>query len=760
MHQEIEEKGVWPNWQPIGGYGGYSTDMYGRTAPTSNELIQAFQGTVFACASLIADKISSTEIRLYAKTAPGQAKPKCQTAPVFGKKLLQLQKAKSLHRSITVEEVTDHPVLQLLNQGNSFHNRLDLLQLTSLFQDTTGNAFWLKKFDDFGLPVALFLLPTQHMQPARNDAGMVDYWKFGTGDKEARYSLNEIIHFKIYPNLSDPYCWGLSPLQASWARNSIESKELGFLEANLSNFGRPDAVLSPKDEEISQVEAERIAKDFIQRFRGQGAGGVFVAPSPMTLTPLQWSAKDFAEMQLFQTVRNAISNAYHIPPDIWELGQSNRSTSDAILYSLAVHAISPRITHLVEKLNERLLCHYDERLFFAADDVVPEDKAFEMQEVQMLLATGTITRGEVRKAYGLDAQEWAEEPLLPPGSMPASALQEEETPLQPLPVPEEQPAPDRSGQAPSLAALQQSVYGGTLPREAAIANVMLTYGFSKQEAEALFPEIAPVKLSPEQEQPVDQEQPHKAVSRTKAIKQKSPQLLAKALQRVFRLQEQAAMQKLTKALGEYETKAVGDDWLDVEQWTRAMYRELKPTVALYYDFAAQQTVGRLGGSFSLMAVVQPKLKEGVEKSTLLFCQETNETTKKEIGSALTLLRQEIAEGLEEGEAKNQMMRRVQNVFEDATNERSWRIAVTESSRAQHASQTIVARESGLVKGYKWLLSSEACALCKSIAAEKPETNLDEPFARIGDGPYSEIMFPPAHPTCRCTTTMVLNDEGE
>ena len=268
---------------------------------------------------------------------------------------------------------------------------------------------------------------------------------------------------------------------------------MGYLDSVLSNMGRPDALLSP-DEPISQHEAERLAKDFFQRFRGQGNGGILVADGPMKLNPLNFPPRDLAEFQLFQSIRFAVSNSFGIPPDIWELGQANRSSAEAVLFALATHAIKPRIARIVEKLNERLIPFYgSDRLFFEADSPIPEDKQFLLAERQMLLNTGTILRDEARTLYGFDSAEWAKQPLSPPGALPPAALEAEQEGQPSEPEPEKV---DRSAQAPILANLQAQVNAGAISRQAAIANVVLTMGFSQSEGEALFPEVPPKVLTP------------------------------------------------------------------------------------------------------------------------------------------------------------------------------------------------------------------------------------------------------------------------
>ena len=83
--------------------------------------------------------------------------------------------------------------------------------------------------------------------------------------------------------------------------------------------------------------------------------------------------------------------------------------------------------------------------------------------------------------YGFDEAEWADEPLIPPGSK------------------------DKSDFTPVIASLQAQVNSGAIDREAAIANVVLTMGFEQKEAEALFPKVknaVPNQSDNSQPQPV------------------------------------------------------------------------------------------------------------------------------------------------------------------------------------------------------------------------------------------------------------------
>ena len=152
-------------------------------------------------------------------------------------------------------------------------------------------------------------------------------------------------------------------------------------------------------------------------------------------------------------------------------------------------------------------------------------------------------------------------------------------------------------------------------------------------------------------------------------------------------------------------------------------------------------------------VFNPRVLDAIRDAVFAFCDATNQTATRDLGQAIQDLRRELSAGLERGEALRELTARVQEIFDDPA--RAFRIATTEASRAVHTGQYLAAVDSGVVQGKRWLLSSDACPICKGIAATNPEVSLDEDFAVIGTGPYSRIPYPPAHPHCQCSWTEVL-----
>jgi uncharacterized protein YoaH (UPF0181 family) len=158
---------------------------------------------------------------------------------------------------------------------------------------------------------------------------------------------------------------------------------------------------------------------------------------------------------------------------------------------------------------------------------------------------------------------------------------------------------------------------------------------------------------------------------------------------------------------------------------------------------------QLGVSFDLF---DPRVLRAVDKATLLFCEETNDTATVDLKEAIRKLRALLKRGLERGKAIAQLAREIKRIFSDQA--RAFRIATTETSRAVHSGALFNAMESSLRLKKEWLASSDACDRCQALMELGP-IELDEPFMVDGTGPYARIMHPPLHPHDFCTMTEVL-----
>jgi hypothetical protein len=203
-------------------------------------------------------------------------------------------------------------------------------------------------------------------------------------------------------------------------------------------------------------------------------------------------------------------------------------------------------------------------------------------------------------------------------------------------------------------------------------------------------------------------------------------------------------------------------------WNDPMASAMTPILGAYWDEAGKTTRARLGLDPDAWEVHDPHLHEMIQAAALDFCEETNATTDLQLGKALDRLRGELAQGLvEHGESIPELAARVRTVFTRLSTYRAEMIARTEASRAVHAASVQSARESGVVRGKRWLVSANSCDRCVEVARAVNESHpagvpLDQPFAQeeSKNPAYANVAHPPLHPHCRCSITFVLTDEYE
>ncbi len=210
--------------------------------------------------------------------------------------------------------------------------------------------------------------------------------------------------------------------------------------------------------------------------------------------------------------------------------------------------------------------------------------------------------------------------------------------------------------------------------------------------------------------------------------------------------------------------------INLNHWLKPMVGALQPAMLRYWQAGFQRTNQRLHRlllrrhTYKSYGQVQkgiginwnlfnPRIMEAVDRATLQFCQETNDTATSELNKAITELRNQLKEGLGRGEAYQAISNRVRKIFNDPA--RAWRIAITESSRAIHGGQMLAAKESGLKLGKRWIASQDACRLCQDMV-KLGTIALDQPFwINPKGGPYAVCQFPPVHPNDLCTWTEVV-----
>jgi len=767
---------------------GYSTDAYAdvwnsQPAPSDDGLVKAYRGTAFACANLCAQGVAATPLRLYVTTGRGQARPKCPTRPVSSKAFKMLSGRASvsqkLVRSDDVEEVTEHVLVDLLDTVNAELDGFTLLELTDLYMEVVGSAYWWLPRNPLGVPDNIWILPAQNVSPQYKNGKLVGY-EYGAGRDKAQYGVDDILPFHM-PNLVNPYHEGLAPLRAAYESVHLEEQGRAFYQNLMDNQARPDVIISPKGEDgmqLGDAEATRLERRFQRKHQRANGQGSMVVSDAIDIKVLTIPPKDAEAALMHGLTKEDIANAFGVPMSLLQTKDVNRANAEAGHYQLARNAILPRCRRLEQRLTQRFAMLFDPRLFLAFDDPVPESRELALTERSASLANGLISINEGRQELGREPIPEGDVHLVPSSQVPLSS-EPPEPPAPPPPPPEEEPDDDEDDDE----------------KRVKVFDVLAAHACREMDKSAAIVELT--RLGVEPYRTLDMldlpqlPEPHVCCTDTNDgpydkdwhITETWPSFSAKSskqghrrelprgtklrdeMRAIFRAQKKETLRHFKTTLL-VAHKAMPPDVgfvFDADEWTELMIPKVSAIWGVYYaegvKDAAKRLAARVGEAVPTLSRESTAVLEAINGASFEFCAATNATTSMQLEAAIAKTRQEIAEGLLSPDGGLQAMtKRVNAVFDQASSYRAERIARTEASRAIHLGERAEAQESGVVRGFRWLLSGDACELCVDLAASMPEIPLDGKFATVGSGTYSDIWTPPLHPNCMCTMTEILIDE--
>ena len=384
---------------------------------TKADFVRQFQGWVYIATKLNAQSVASVPLRLYvAKQQKGKKFKTIQTRPVEKARLRFLQSQTGLGRyfmkSEEVEEVTDHAFLDLMEQVNPYQNRRDLMEMTTMNLDLTGEAYWFLLPDNLGVPKDIYVIPSQYMNPVFGKTldSAIEAYEYESGSTRALIKPEAIIYF-TYPNPNNSFT-GFSTIRGIAETIYIQNQMDAFEAALFENRARVGGVIT-QHEFVNEADRKRMQEQFSQKHAGsKQAGKIMWLPKGLdyqkdTMTPEEIS---FVEGRRWTMEMTCL--ALDIPPGALMSKDVNRANAETADYRHAKNGVLPRCCRIEEKINERLTPRYDERLFCAFDNPVPEDKAFIAQERRENVRDGILSRDEARQEIGKDERGGLADDLL------------------------------------------------------------------------------------------------------------------------------------------------------------------------------------------------------------------------------------------------------------------------------------------------------------------------------------------------------------
>jgi len=382
-----------------------------KAAITDRSIINQYRSWIYTCATTNGASVASQDLHLYATVEQGQSEQYLHKTRNVSKNKLEFIKEGSsvkslakIRRADNVVEILDHPLINLLTNINDNNNNFESFELTQIYLDMIGDSYWYVEKDSIGLPKAIYVLQSQHMNiiPAKGTNKFIKGYLYGNTKNSVKFRPDEIIHFKT-PNPNDIYYGrgaAQSVISAITRMNSMDISE----QARLDNMGRPDFLVNYKNGKLDSKEIRKLERMYSSAFGGPSkAGKIKVMDEDFDIKTIGFSPRDMEYLSGRIWSLKEIAGAFNVPYSILDTSDTKKATSELAEYWYAKNGILPRITRIQEKLNEKLVSLYDPtgRMFLMYDDPIPENRKLILEENTKYVSAGIITVNEARLKLGL-----------------------------------------------------------------------------------------------------------------------------------------------------------------------------------------------------------------------------------------------------------------------------------------------------------------------------------------------------------------------
>lgn len=710
----------------------------------ARDLVARFYKWVAVAASRQATGVASTPLRVYRTGRTGR-KSAWDGLPVSRKeKLRQKSRAglyvrKSVDLYDDIEEIDDplHPLVKLLNTANPLMNGYVLKERCQFDISLTGNAYWHIVAGGDGVPQEAWPLPPQFTRPVPSQDVVVSEYVYGRGNEVERIiPAAQIIPFIQTNPLGDPYM-GFGDLAKCVDDQDLSVAFSQFRLAMLDNGAQPGMVLVGKT--MGNEQRQQLEDQLNRKYAGvRNANRTIVISGDIEVNPNGMTEKEVSFLNSEESVLQAIANCFDVPVSLLKLDSAALATAKAATPQFQEFCLLPRCRRIEDVLNQRLVPMFKgdprldaDSLYLCFDDVVTKDYEAAATRVSVLFGGDVITKNEARQEIDYDP--------VPDGdkfkSDYAAAQAEALVALTPRPDPGDEgsgePLDERGGD----------------PDDAKDAP-------PRDDAKAL-------RAYSHRDWIMGGACPCGCASHPRSVRKALPSefltFTEQQLQALVRSWfNSSAMSIVTQAV---TTAGLADvsDALAVS-FEAAVKQPIEAVFSRGWNFGSAELATR-GGKAELLMPFSEKPARYLREYEGKLSKSVSDTVNER-------LKNELADGVAAGETIPQLTDRARVTMSETSGIAAERIARTETARAFETAREATWKESGFVWGKKWLLAPDACSFCTAVASKKP-VPLGQSFASKGSTltdsfgntmlvDYSDVDTPPLHPSCRCSTVMVMD----
>lgn len=639
------------------------------------------------------------------------------------------------------KEIEEHEVLSLLHEVNPYMTFYQLVELTEIYQDLVGEAYWgLIRNEGTGKITQIWPLRPDWIYIKGSKEKFIDHYVyrpagFGEGMK---IPPEDIIPFKN-PNPLNPYR-GHGPVKSAAMAIDIDEYAADWNKAFFFNSCIPSIIFTT-EKKLNKAEIKRFIQDWQDKYKGskQAAKIAFLGGN-LKYNEVGANIEKFQLIEIRDKMRDEMLATFGVSKaNIGIIEDVNRANQEASDLRLLKKVIQPRIVRLTAHLNEFLLPNWKEPLFFDYVDPIPEDVELKLKLVENGMKNHWLTPNEARAEFGYDPVKGGEYIYIPlmiqPTIGPTKGLekllgrkeekQESFVSLKAKKKKKEKkfnmPIPPKRLRELHVEAQKKEIKKKIMPDLLKmVQQIMLIKEFPEDSKEAYW---------------------RAKIAKTDVWEDKEKEILWK----LFGEQEKEVVDKLE--LGKSMTKGV-DDWLiDPKVETRKWKGTFEPVVRNIVEERGRDSLQFVGINASL-DMTGKRVIEFMEKEALAFIWDVNVKTRGD-------LKKSLAEGVKLGEGIPDLKKRITGIFDDCKTYRAERIARTETARATMFATDEAYRQSGVVEKREWLVAFDerTCPDCNALSGKRIL------FGKKFKSPAGDVERPPLHVNCRCDLLPIIEEKS-
>lgn len=716
-----------------------------------DELVIAYYSVpaVYTCVNLKATTVAQTPLRVYRKRKGDGYK----TRPVSEDRRKAIWYSEKAREAVatdeTLEEVTDpdHPCNMLLSKWNAIHNEYDGMYALATWLDLTGGAF-IAPIVKSGTPVELIPLDVRKVWTIPDaDRGWpyVVGYRYGESmvDATQEYGLDELVRIGP-PSIYEPFRF-----HSAYASAINEVRQLyRFTEFNqtmLENGGAPGGVFKG-GRWTNQDELDAFLEQVSNKFGGTLNSGRFMAvPEGMDYQQLEIS-KELSFILSDKEAQAKVYKAAGVPITLLENENANLAGAVRANPQFVAIAINPMLRQIEDAFNADDTLTLGGEVFYGFDPVNAEE-AEDAAETVTLYQGGILYLNEARKRIGYDPIEGGDTFYEPPAAQtptdPFAGFFAQRA-LQSPQIAFDAPATPKPSEAPK--ALPEPSIGQTATKHTLLTDLL--YGCAPDCGCENAEPPKGHRGTKDDRRDVDKRDGYAEASRRIEAQMRDVlgplynQALTIAASSATPEQAQAGILRLFDAEGATVREAVREPLLDM--FSRG------------YADGIQTLAKETGADLGAFEVLSDDAINAFDSHLIQLGDDIGETTARAIS-------EQVRTGIANGATPKETAALIREKVPELAGYRAERIARTETANALLEGERNSWRDTDLIEGRQFSLSTAPCPLCKAVADKwrGKTAGIDEPWVKAGETingvVFNRDAYGTIHPNCNCAQRVVPKD---